>query len=118
MDTPTPEEQVGELSDEELVREVTGGGASIHGRPGLHGRPDLIDFLPGYQYLHNETGEVVRYVGVALAALGDGEDVGVFEIVPQGGCLLVTQPGYSRGERFTPVEEEPGATSGPASSPT
>lgn len=43
-------------------------------------------------------------MGVALAALGDGEDVGVFEIVPQGGCLLATQPGYSRGERFTPVE--------------
>lgn len=69
----------------------------------LYGRPDLSSFVPGDLYKHDDTDFLVRFVGIAPGALPDGEDVGVFEMVPDGGCLLATIRGYNHGETFTPA---------------
>ena len=66
-------------------------------------RPDIGAFTVGALYRHDDTDELVEFVGVATMAELAGEDVGVFRFVPGGGCLVATARSYARGETFTPA---------------
>lgn len=66
---------------------------------------ELKKFEAGAIYKHNDTGEIVTFVGIALSQGEDGSDVGVFSFVDDGGVLLATERAYQRGESFTPIAE-------------
>ncbi len=66
------------------------------------GRPDLESFQVGQLYRHDDTEEVVEFLGVACIPELDGETVACFRFLG-GGCLIATRKTYNQGERFTPA---------------
>lgn len=66
-------------------------------------RPDLSTLDVGALYRHDDSGEVVEFIGVASMPELPGEDVGVFRSVAGGWCLVATYRSYNQGETFTPA---------------
>ena len=67
-------------------------------------RPDLERFEVGAHYKHQDTDEVVEFIGLASMPELAGEDVAVFRYL-EGGCLIATLRGYMRGELFRPLRD-------------
>jgi hypothetical protein len=65
-------------------------------------RPDLESFTAGSIYLHEISGELVEFIGIATVSGLAGEDVAVFRFVDGSGCLIATNRDYQQGDVFTP----------------
>jgi hypothetical protein len=52
-----------------------------------YNRPDLDKFVVGDLYKHSETDELVEFIGIASGGGFQGEDLAIFRMVPDGGCL-------------------------------
>lgn len=67
-------------------------------------RPDLGTFVNGDWYRHDDSDELVEYVGQAFMHELDGESVGIFRLLdPPGRYMVATLDAYERGETFTLV---------------
>jgi len=68
-------------------------------------RPDLDEFVQGHLYRHSETDELVEFIGIAGCGGTNGEDVAIFRMVPNGGCLIANKESHTQGETFQPAAD-------------